>query len=263
MKRLKDKVAIVYGDGNVGCAIAKAFAREGARVFMTGRTLKKLEAIADVSLPGGEAMEINQLDAMDEQAVEQHMADVIKKAGKIDIVFNAIGIPQKGIQGIPLTELSLESYMLPVTTYAQAHFITARAAARRMVQQGYGVILMHTPNASRISPPFVGGMVPAWAGIEALCRSLSVECGQQGVRAVCLHTTGIPETTLIDEVWDIHGKAHGISFEEFHSVMEGATHRKRLTTLKELTSAAIFVASDEGSAISGTTFNLTAGMIVN
>lgn len=263
MKRLKDKVAIIYGDGNVGCAIAKAFAREGARVFMTGRTLKKLEAIADVSLPGGEAMEIARLDAMDEQAVEQHMADVIKNAGKVDIVFNAIGIPQKGIQGIPLTELSLESYLLPVTTYAQAHFVTARAAARRMVQQGYGVILMHTPNASRISPPFVGGMVPAWAGIEALCRSLSVECGQQGVRAVCLHTTGIPETTLIDEVWDIHGKAHGISFEDFHAVMEGATHRKRLTTLKELTSAAVFVASDEGSAISGTTFNLTAGMIVN
>ncbi len=136
MKRLKDKVAVVYGDGNVGCAIAKAFAREGARVFMTGRTLKKLEAIADASLPGGEAMEIAQLDAMDEQAVEKHMSYVIKNAGKVDIVFNAIGIPQKGIQGIPLTELSLESYLLPVTTYAQAHFVTAKAAARRMVQQG-------------------------------------------------------------------------------------------------------------------------------
>jgi NAD(P)-dependent dehydrogenase (short-subunit alcohol dehydrogenase family) len=105
-------------------------------------------------------------------------------------------------------------------------------------------------------------MVPAWAAIEALCRSLSVEFGQQGVRAVCLHTTGIPETSLIEEVWDIHGKAHGISFEQFHSVMEGQTHRKRLTTLEELTNAAVFVGSDEGSAITGTTFNLTAGMIV-
>jgi enoyl-[acyl-carrier-protein] reductase (NADH) len=121
---------------------------------------------------------------------------------------------------------------------------------------------MHTPNASRISPPFVGGMVPAWAAMEALCRSLSVECGQSGVRAVCLLTTGIPETPLIDEVFDIHGKSHGITFEQFHSVMEGMTHRRRLTTLEELTNAAVFVASDGGSAITGTIVSLTAGMIV-
>src|SRR5678815_6037229 len=112
--------------------------------------------------------------------------------------FNAIGIPQKGIQGIALTELSVESFSLPITTYTRSHFITAKAAARQMVKQGYGVILMHTPNASRISPPFVGGMVPAWAAIEALCRSLSVECGPNGVRTVCLLTTSIPETPLIN-----------------------------------------------------------------
>lgn len=131
-----------------------------------------------------------------------------------------------------------------------------------MVRQGRGVILMHTPNASRISPPFVGGMVPAWAAMEGLCRSLSVECGQYGVRAVTLLTTGIPETSLIDEVWDIHGKAHGITFEQFHSVMEGMTHRRQLTRLEELTNAAVFAASDEGSAVGGTVFNLTAGMII-
>jgi len=104
--------------------------------------------------------------------------------------------------------------------------------------------------------------VPAWAAIEGLYRSLSVECGQYGVRAVCLLTTGIPETSLIDEVFDIHGKAHGITFDQFQSVMEGMTHTRRLTTLAELTNAAVFVASDEGSAITGTILNLTAGIIV-
>jgi NAD(P)-dependent dehydrogenase (short-subunit alcohol dehydrogenase family) len=128
--------------------------------------------------------------------------------------------------------------------------------------EDHGLILMHVPNASRISPPFVGGMVPAWAGIEGLCRSLSVVFGQNEVRSVCLLTTGIPETPLIDEVWEIHGKAHGITRELFHSGMESNTHRRRLTTLKELTSAAVFAASDEGSAITGTALNLTAGMIV-
>jgi NAD(P)-dependent dehydrogenase (short-subunit alcohol dehydrogenase family) len=262
MQRLEDKIAVIYGDGAVGGAIAKAFAREGARVFLTGRTIKKLDAIAGGMLPGEGAIETDRLDALDEEAVEGHMSEVIKKAGKIDISFNAIGIPQKGSQGIPLTELPVDSFFLPLATYTKSHFVTARAAARRMVRQGRGVILMHTPNASRISPPFVGGMVPAWASLEALCRSLSVECGQYGVRSICLLTTGIPETPLIDEVWEIHGKAHGITFEQFHSIAEGDTHRKRLTTLEELTNAAVFVASDEGSAITGTILNLTAGVIV-
>jgi NAD(P)-dependent dehydrogenase (short-subunit alcohol dehydrogenase family) len=263
MKRLENKVAVVYGDGTVGGAIAKAFAREGARVFLTGRTGIKLTAIAEEIPSGGGSIGTAQLDALDEEAVEEHLNDVIKEAGGIDISFNAIGLPQKGIQGIPLIELPVESFFLPITTYTRSHFVTARAAARRMVKQGRGVILMHTPNASRISAPFVGGMVPAWAAIEGLCRSLSVECGPDGVRAVCLLTTGIPETSLIDEVWDIHGKAHGITFGQFHSAMEERTHRRRLTTLEELTNAAVFVASDEGSAITGTILNLTAGMIVD
>ena len=262
MKRLTNKVAIIYGNGTIGGAVAKAFAREGAIVFLTGRTAAKLDTIANEILFDGGSIETTQLDALDEHAVEDHISEVIKKAGKVDISFNAMGLPQKGIQGVPLTELQVESFSLPITTYTRAHFITAKAAARRMVKQGYGVILMHTPNASRISPPFVGGMVPAWAAIEGLCRSISVECGGYGVRSVCLLTTGIPETKLIDEVWDIHGNAHGMSFEEFHVAMESKTHRHRLTTLKELTDAAIFVASDEGSAITGTIFNLTAGMIV-
>ncbi|GAC1601471.1 MAG: SDR family oxidoreductase [Chitinophagaceae bacterium] len=262
MKRLKNKIAVVYGDGNVGGAIAKSFAQEGARVFLTGRTAKKLEAITNEIKSGTGNVETAQLDALDGKAVEKHMTEVISKAGKIDISFNAIGLPQKGIQGIPLTDLSVESFLHPITYYTKSHFLTAKAATGRMTKQGHGVILMHTPNASHISPPFVGGMVPAWSAIEALCRSLSVEYGQQGVRSVCLFTSGIPETPLIDEVWEIHGKAHGISFEQFHAMMEGATHRKRLTTLKELTNAAIFVASDEGSAITGTILNLTAGMIV-
>ncbi|MGH7493347.1 MAG: SDR family NAD(P)-dependent oxidoreductase [bacterium] len=260
---LKNKNAVIYGGGGaIGGAVARAFAREGAKVFLAGRTLAKLGAVAKEILASGGAVETAQVDALDEQAVEKYMSEIVKKAGRIDISFNAIGIPQKGIQGIPLTELSVESFSLPITTYTQANFITAKAAARRMVKLGHGVIMMHTPNASRISPPFVGGMVPAWAAMEGLCRSLSVECGQQGVRAVCMLTTGIPETPLIDEVWEIHGKAHGITFEQFHSSMEGMTHRRRLTTLAELTDAAVFVASGQGSAITGTTVNLTAGMIV-
>ena len=262
MKRLENKVAIVYGDGSVGGAIAKAFAREGARVFLTGRTTKKLDAIAEEILSNGGVIETAQLNALDEKAVEEHMSETVWKAGQVDITFNAIGVSQKGIQSLPLVELSVENFSLPITTYTQSHFVTAKAAASRMIKQKHGVIVMHTPNASRMSPPFAGGLAPAWAAMEALCRSLSVECGQYGVRAVCLLTTAIPETPLINELLESRGKAYGITLEQFRASMEGMTHRKRLTTLEELTNAAVFVASDESSSITGANLNLTAGVIV-
>lgn len=262
MKRLENKVAVIYSDGPIGSAMAKTFANEGAKVFLTGRTLEKLDAIANEIKSKGGIVETTKLDALDEKAVEKHISEIVKDAGKIDISFNAIGIPPNGIHGTPLTELSVESFLLPITTHMKSHFITTKAAITRMVKQGTGVILMHTPNATHKSPPFAGGLVPAWSAMEALCRSISVECGQYGVRSVCLLTTGIPETPVIQEVWEIHRKANGITLEEFNALMEGATHRKRLTTLKELTSAAVFVSSDEGTAITGTIFNLTAGMVV-
>jgi NAD(P)-dependent dehydrogenase (short-subunit alcohol dehydrogenase family) len=208
----------------------------------------------------GATLETAIVDATDEKAVENHMNEVIKMADRVDISFNAIGLSQKHIQGNSLTELPLENFMHPISTYTQAHFLTARAALKRMVKQGQGVILMQTPDAGKVSQPFVGGIIPAWAAMEGLCRSISVEFGQQGVRAICLRTTAIPETPLIDEVFDIHGKVRGVSFHDFQSFMESMTHRKRLTSLGELTNAAVFAASNEGSALTGSVLNLTAGM---
>jgi NAD(P)-dependent dehydrogenase (short-subunit alcohol dehydrogenase family) len=261
---LQNKNAIIYGAGGaVGSAVAGAFAREGAKVFLTGRKLSAVDTLAkDISAAGG-AAETAEVDALDEQAVENHITAVGAKAGRIDISFNAIGIPQQGIQGIPLTELSVESFSLPITTYARAHFVTARAAARRMVEQRSGVILMHTPEPARLGATLVGGMGPAWAAMEGLSRSLSAEFGPHGVRAVVLRTTGIPETGTIDVVFGIHAKAAGITRQQFQTLVEGMTHRRRLTTLLELANVAAFVASDGASAMTGTVANLTGGEIVD
>ena len=143
---LENKNAIIYGAGGaVGGAIARVFALAGAKVFLTGHHLAKVDAVAhDISTTGGVA-ETAQVDALDEKAVEKHISGVEKEAGSIDISFNAIGIPQQGIQGIPLAQLSVDSFALPITTYSRAQFLTARAAARRMIAKRSGVILMHTP----------------------------------------------------------------------------------------------------------------------
>jgi NAD(P)-dependent dehydrogenase (short-subunit alcohol dehydrogenase family) len=261
---LADKVAVIYGAGGaVGSAVARAFAREGAKIFVTGHHRDTVERVAKEIIGAGGAAEAAQVDALDEQAVASHLTQVIRKVGRVDVSFNAIGIPQEGIQGIPLTHLSAESFTLPVATYARAHFVTAKAAARRMVEQHEGTILMHTPEPARFGVPLVGGMGPAWAAIEAFCRSLSAESAPHGIRVVCLRTTGLPETATIDVVFGLHAKAGGITRQQFQSMIETMTHRKRSTLLQELTDVAVFAASDRAAALTGTVVNLTGGIAVD
>jgi NAD(P)-dependent dehydrogenase (short-subunit alcohol dehydrogenase family) len=132
-----------------------------------------------------------------------------------------------------------------------------------MVEQRSGVILMHTPEPARFGVPLVGGMGPAWTAMEGFCRSLSAEVGARGVRVVGLRTTGIPETGTIDVVFGLHAKAAGITGDQFQSMIEGMTHRRRSTTLRELADVAAFVASDRAAAMTGTVANLTGGIAVD
>lgn len=262
---LANKNAVIYGAGGaIGGTVAKAFAKEGAKVFLTGRTLSKVVSVAKEIVSSGGAAEAAQVDALDERAVEEHMAGVIAKVGKIDVSFNAISpVPQPGTQGIPIAALSVDSFTAPVTAYLRSYFLTARAAGRRMVEAKSGVILIHTPEPARLGAPLIGGMGPAWAAMEAFNRNLSAEFGAHGIRAVCIRSTGLPETKTIEVVFGLHAKAMGIPQEQFLAFVESMTHRKRSSTLAEVAKVAVFLASDQASGMTGTVANLTGGMIVD
>jgi NAD(P)-dependent dehydrogenase (short-subunit alcohol dehydrogenase family) len=261
---LEHKSAVIYGAGGaVGAAVARTFARDGARVFLTGRDQGVLDALAKEITAAGGAAETARVDAMDQATVESHLDSVVAEAGTIDISFNAIGIPQHGMQGVPLTDLSVDDFALPIATYPQAHFVTARAAARHMIKQGSGVILMHTPEPGRLGVPLTGGMTPAWAALEGLNRLFSAEWAPHGVRTVCLRTTGLEETGTIDVVFGLHADAHGVTREQFAAAVLSTSHTKRSTTLAELADAAAFVASDRATALTGTIINLTSGVLVD
>ena len=261
---LKNKNAVIYGAGGaIGSTVANAFAKEGARVFLTGRNLASVAATAKDIVAAGGAAEAAQVDALDEGAVEEHIAAVVKRAGTIDVSFNVVGIPQPGIQGIPLAELAVDSFMAPVMTYMRSHFLTARAAARRMVEQRSGVILMHTPEPARLGIPLMGGMGPAWAAMEAFNRNLSAEFASHGIRAICLRSTGLPESRTFDGVLGLHAKTMGIPREQFLAFIETMTHRKRSSTLAEVADVAVFLASDKANGMTGTVANLTGGIIVD
>jgi 3-oxoacyl-[acyl-carrier protein] reductase len=246
---LQDKRAVVYGAaGAMGGAVARAFAREGATVFLAGRTLAKLDVVAEEIRATGGAAETAEVDALDQQAVEEHADEMVKRAGRIDISFNAISIT--AVQNVPLVELSLEEFMTPITEAARTQFIIATTAAKRMTAQGAGVIVMLSSSAARESRHRMGGFNLACAAIEAFTRSLAGEVGRQGVRVVARRPNFTPET------------APGVPVEALQPLVKD-TLLGRLPRLAEVAGAAVFAASEQGGAMTGAVVNLTCGAIVD
>ena len=169
---LKDKVAVIYGAGGaIGGAVARAFAAEGAELFLTGRRRAAVEAVAGDL--GAAAAEV---DALDERAIDAHLASVVDAAGRVDISFNAIGIPDAGILGVPLTELDAGQFALPIADYATSYFLTARLAARRMIPRRSGVIMTVTALLARTGARWWAGTVRRWprrSHSPATCRPSS------------------------------------------------------------------------------------------
>ena len=257
---LKDKVAVIYGAGGaVGGAVARAFATDGAKVFLTGRKLAAVEAVAREIASAGGSAEAAAVDALDERSIDEHLQSVIDKAGRVDISFNAVGIPDTDIVGVPLVELDLERFALPITAYTTSYFLTARLAARRMVPNGSGVIMTATAIPARRGTPLNGGYGPAQAAKELLTRELSAELAAHGVRVVGLRPHGIPETDSLREVFD--AKAFDMTWEQWQELLASTTHARRASTLEELARVAAFLASDQASGMTGTTVNLTMGTL--
>ena len=258
---LKDKVAVIYGAGGaIGGAVARAFASEGANLFLTGRNLAPVEVVAKDVVSAGGSAEAAEVDALEELAIDAHLQSVIDMAGRVDISFNAIGIPNPKIR-VPLVEMDVEQFSMPITTYTRSYFLTARLAGRRMVANGSGVIMTVTSTPSRTGVPFIGGGGPAMAAVEALTRGLSAELAPQGIRVVGLRPQGMPETGRIKESFALYAEASGMTWDQFQESLAGRTHPRRLSTLAELANVAVFMASDKASGMTGTTVNLTMGSL--
>jgi NAD(P)-dependent dehydrogenase (short-subunit alcohol dehydrogenase family) len=259
---LKNKIAIVYGaSGGIGGAVARAFADQGVTLFLTGRDRTSVDSLAkDIVSSGGSAVPA-QVDALDEQAVDTHLQSVIDGVGRVDISFNAVGIPNARILGVPLVDLELGQFSRPITAYTESYFLTARLAARRMIPNKSGVIMTVTALHSRTGLPLVGGYGPAMAAKEALTRDLSAELAPHGIRVVGLRPQGMPETRTIRDAFEPRAKATGMTWEQWQEFLASRTHPRRLMALDEMANMAVFMASDKASGMTGTTVNMTMGSL--
>jgi NAD(P)-dependent dehydrogenase (short-subunit alcohol dehydrogenase family) len=249
---LEDKKAVIYGGGgSIGGAVAAAFAREGARVFLAGRTRAKLEEVAEGIRSAGGVAETAQVDALDEKAVDEHADAVAAEAGGIDISFNLIS--HGDVQGIPLAEMALEDFTRPVFTAVRTTFLTSRAAARHMIRHGSGVILVFGGSGDPMRDYYLGGLQVAFEAMESMRRQLASELGRHGVRVVTLRTGGVPET--IPE--GVKGR------ERIVGDIEKLTMLGRAATLEDVGYAAAFAASDRARTMTAATVNISCGALVD
>ena len=252
---LENKNAVIYGGGgSIGGAVARSFAREGARVFLAGRTQAKLMEVADgIRAAGGQA-ETAAVDALDEEAVDRHADAVAADAGGIDISFNLIAHPYT--HGVPLAEMAVEDFMAPIETAARTTFLTARAAARHMVPRRSGVILAFGGPGDRSGPMrdyYLGGTQVAFDAIEAIRRQLAAELGPYGIRVVTLASGGVPESLPEGS----EGR------EEIVEMIEGQTLLGRAATLEDVGNAAAFAASDWARSMTAAIVNVSCGALVD
>jgi len=263
---LQGQCAVIHGGGGaIGGAVARAFAQAGARVFLAGRTRARLDAVArDIATAGGRA-DVAVVDALDEEAMLRHAQEVAEQAGGIDIAFNAVGVMH--VQGRPLSALSLEDYFLPVQAYTRSNFLTARAVAPHMARRGGGVIVSVSTPASRLPGPGYLGHAVACAGVEALTRHMAGELAAFNIRSVCIRSHAIPEAAAAGshshEVFRPAAESMGMTVEQMLAAKPAGLLVKRLPSLDQMASTAVFVASAHAGAMTGAVVNLSGGVTLD
>jgi 3-oxoacyl-[acyl-carrier protein] reductase len=253
---LENRTAVIYGAGGaMGGAVAQAFAREGAQTFLTGRRLAPLERVAaEISRAGG-AARVGQVDALDEAAIERHLDQVVQEVGGVDISFNAVGFNE--VQGVPLVDLSLNDFQLPIVSWSRTVFLTSRGAARRMTKRGSGVILTVRPAAAGTG--LASGFGAACATVDSISRTLAAEVGPYGVRVLILQPNALPESDTLQASFAKYAKGLGTNPEDAITELANSTLLKRLPTLADVGNIAAFVASDKAGAMTGTVVKIDCG----
>ncbi len=236
---LERKTAIIYGGaGAIGRSVAHAFAREGARVFLAGRTEESLARVVEAVRTGGGTADYAVVNALDKESVERFQGDVVANAGSLDISFNVIGLDD--VQGSPLTAMAETDFTAP-----------------------------HGRDPLPDRPSRSHPRCECWRfrrrmrGDRRVVSPTGVRSGAARRPRRMFAVGGIARCPGVDEVFRKHAANQGISRQAFERKLAEDTLLKRLPRLTEVADAAVLAASDKASAITGAIFNVTCGEIVD
>jgi NAD(P)-dependent dehydrogenase (short-subunit alcohol dehydrogenase family) len=264
MEILKDKVAVVFAaSGEIAGAVARSFAQHGAKVYVTGRNLAAVKALAEEIKAGGGQAEAGKVDALNETEIDTYLQKVVGDNGKLDMVFNGIGSYYKDAgSGMPTIMATFEQFLNPLQRICGSQFLTSRVAARHMIQSGSeGTILLFTASMSRTKTPNMAGFASACAAIEGLTRVMAAEFGQHGIKAICICSGALMETGKIQGMISDFSELAGIPRGEMAKNYTRFDILKSGPTLKQLGETAAFLVSENGVAFNSHVVDFDCGKL--
>jgi NAD(P)-dependent dehydrogenase (short-subunit alcohol dehydrogenase family) len=254
--RLKDKVAIVTGGGRgIGRAISEAFAVEGSTVIVAARTASKLdETVKKVESAGGRVKAI-QTDVSDEKQVQRMVAETLNDYGKVDILVNNSGIAGPTVD---VVDLKLQDWNEVLAINLTGSMLCAREVLKHMIPQRKGNIINIGSDGGRFGYPMRSPYCVSKWGIIGLTETLAIEVGQYDIRVNCISPAAVKGERLTNVAVG-RSKTTGVPFEELMSKIAVNYALHRPTEEAEVAAAAVFLASDESSGVTGHTLVVNCG----
>lgn len=254
---LKDKVAVVYGgSGAVGGAVARAYAREGARVFVAAPDRAALERVAaEIGAAAGSA-EVTIVDTTSAESIQAHLDAVVAAAGPVRLMFN--GLSWADTQGSSMAAMHFAELFEPIRLSVTHWFHTGTIMAQHMGQHGGGSIVGITRNVARGRSRAIDGFGIACAAVEHFLHQLGREYGPLGVRVCWVCSPGSSEAPGIRNFWQTRAGERGIGFEDPHRDYAKTTLRRN-AGLAQIADAAVLLSSDLASALTATVAHVTGG----
>jgi 3-oxoacyl-[acyl-carrier protein] reductase len=200
------------------------------------------------------------IDVLDDRAVNEYLDSVVKQTGKIDILLDAAGPFAKEYGNTKLAvDLPVDEFLVPLQTMVRSRFITARAAARQMIRQRSGVIILVTGSPARPHVPGATAIGAAFAAMEKLTQNLAFEVSPFGVRVVCIRTTANVDSRSIQDTTALIAGQLNITKDQAMERIAHCNFLKVAATVQDTANAAVLIASDRARMMTGTVVNATAG----
>ncbi len=247
--KLKDKVAIITGGGSgIGKAIAHAFANEGAAVVVAARNFSRLEEVAkEIKSRGGKATAI-QTDISDQKQVQRMVAQTLDEYGQIDILVNNAALAT--FNNADVVDMNLDNWHDLLAVNLTGTMLCAREVLKSMIPRRSGNII-NISSVAGISglPKESPYSVTKW-GLIGFTETLAIEAGKHNIRVNCI-SPGATRTKEFEGWVKDSAKDAGISYEEMMGKITDNNALKRIGEPSEIATCAVFLASDDSSAITG------------
>lgn len=255
--RLKDRVAIITGGGTgIGEAIATVFASEGATVVLASRSLAHLEEVVNkIKKSGGKSKAI-QTDIGDEKQVQRMIAQTVSDFGKIDILVNNAAATQE--RAVDVSEMTLELWNKSLSITLTGAMLCIREVLKYMIPHRRGSIINISSIAGVKGVPGRSPYAVSKWGINGLTETLAIEVGKYNIRVNSL-SPAATDTGMFSTVIDTLAKPLNISHDEMITKVLRHYSLRRITKPGEIGTTALFLASDDSSAITGQNLIVSCG----